>query len=53
MNFLAAVAMFLAAIWLAGYIFVTLENTLLGLGAIALIAIGFIQLINVARGSNE
>ena len=53
MNFLAAVAAFLASIWLAYYIFVTLDNFVLGLGCVALIGIGFMQLINTARGPNE
>lgn len=52
MNFLAAVAGFLASIWLTGYIFVTLDNTLLGLGGIALVFLGFMYLFKAVRDGN-
>ncbi len=49
MNFLGAVAFFLSAIVLAEYCFTTLNNTLLGIGAMAVIGIGFMVLIQTAR----
>jgi len=49
MNFLGAVAAFLAAIWLTQYLFVTMENTLLGIASLALIGIGFLLLILTAK----
>ena len=49
MNFLAAVAGFLGAIWLTYFIFVELENVMLGLGAIALVGMGFLNLLQSVK----
>ena len=49
MNFLGAVAAFLAMIWLAQYLFVTMDNTLLGLASLAMIGIGFFLLVLTAK----
>ena len=42
MNFLGAVAGFLSTIWLAYFIFVTMDNTMLGIASMGAIGIAFI-----------
>ena len=49
MNFLGAVAALLACIWLAQYLFVTMENPLLGLASLAVIGIGFFLVVLTAK----
>ena len=49
MNFLGAVAALLASIWLAQYLFITMDNALLGLASLAVIGIGFFLVVLTAK----
>jgi membrane protein implicated in regulation of membrane protease activity len=53
MNSLAAVAGVIAAIWLLRYVFVTLEETLLGFAILAVVALALVFVYAAAHEDTE